>query len=98
RSISAKNLSSSRVWSRTAPVRAGAGTSQTIQAWGSVSKRGISRPLDVDDPLHSLYKRLTRPVVDARVARLGPRKIRDLRTRSMASFAIFATNISALDP
>src|ERR1700733_9434736 len=41
RSISAKNFSSSLVYSRTAPSGAGAGPSQTIQAVLSVSKRAM---------------------------------------------------------
>src|ERR1700722_17043660 len=45
RSMSARNLSSSRVCSRTAPLGAGAGPSHTIQALGSVSKPDIPRPL-----------------------------------------------------
>src|SRR5580693_1451206 len=45
RSISAKNLFSSCVCSRTAPLGAGAGPSHTIQAAVSVSKPDMPRPL-----------------------------------------------------
>src|SRR5580704_2303120 len=75
RSISAKNLSSSLVYSRTAPSGAGAGLSQTIQAVLSVPKRAMriisvpginAYPRAWLTPLTAQDQRLTHTACDSR--------------------------------
>src|ERR1700685_2710175 len=77
RSISARNLSSARVCSRTTPLVAGAEPSATIQAAVSVPKPDMPRPLAVStDCLRPGYnggdgERLTVPAPDQQLTHMA---------------------------